>query len=208
LALLGYAGIPVEDRPKSQLPVTEAASVSINGKLPNTMGDFALMHPAAAFATKEWPAEKYARTAEFLADRYGLHTVAVASKSETHILTSLMKASRAPVTVFDDLTLPEITALAARARLFVGNDSGIAHIAAAVDTPVVVIFGSSNRQHWYPWTDAPNRMVYNEIPREPDATIHRAEFADPRSIVSIEPERVFAAISQVLSFPDPKKRPE
>ena len=43
-----------------------------------------------------------------------------------------------------DLSLPEVTALVARARLFVGNDSGIAHIAAAVGAPSVVIFGSSN----------------------------------------------------------------
>ena len=71
----------------------------------------------------------------------GLRTVAVASKSERGVLERLRRLSSAEITCFDDLTLPEITAFASRAALFVGNDSGIAHIAAAVGTPTVVIFG-------------------------------------------------------------------
>ena len=65
-----------------------------------------------------------------------------------------------PVEAFTDLSLPEVTALLARARLFIGNDSGIAHIAAAVETPSVVIFGSSNTAHWRPWANAPAEVVH------------------------------------------------
>src|SRR4029078_13003431 len=102
-------------------------------------------------------------TAEFVSD-LGRAVVAVGSEPESKTLDNLRELSAVPVITFDDLSLPEITALASRASLFVGNDSGIAHIAAAVNTPVVVIFGSSNRDHWHPWTDAPNEMVYKQFP--------------------------------------------
>jgi ADP-heptose:LPS heptosyltransferase len=101
-----------------------------------------------------------------------------------------------------ELTLPELTALTSRARLFVGNDSGIAHIAAAVDTPSVVVFGSSNRDHWRPWTDAPNEVVYEEFPCQPCAGYECKEFGEPRCIQTLPTEKVFAAIERLLNLPD------
>ena len=158
LALLGFVGVPVDDRPKSRLVVTASAIRSIDEKLSSLIphaSPLALLHPASLFFTKQWPAEHFARTAEYLAEN-GFHTVAVASGREREVLENLKRESKAPITIFEDLTLPEITALASKAKPFVGNDSGIAHIAAAVNTPSVVVFGSSNRDHWRPWTDAPN----------------------------------------------------
>lgn len=203
LALLGFVGVPVEDRPKSRLVVTEAAETSLNNKLSDSalrtpQSALALFHPSSAFFTKQWATENFARTAEFLAGK-GLQTVAVTSKSENKVLDELKRESKVPVVTLDDLTLPEITALASRAKLFVGNDSGIAHIAAAVQTPSVVIFGSSNRNHWRPWTDAPNEIVFEEFACQPCPGYVCAEFGEPRCIMSIKSESVFAAIERVLS---------
>jgi len=200
LALLGFVGVPVEDRPKSRLAVTSAALERVSttcgsGWLDSTY--FALLHPTTAFFTKQWATENFARTSEFLADK-GIATVAVASKKEVATLNELVTESKAPIIAFDDLSLPEITALASRARLFVGNDSGIAHIAAAVNTPSVVIFGSSNRDHWYPWTDSPNEIVFEPLPCQPCPGYECAVFGDPKCILSIQPEKVFAAIDRVL----------
>jgi ADP-heptose:LPS heptosyltransferase len=160
LALLGFVGVPVADKPKSRLAAVEAAQNSIEDKL--TKSEIALLHPAAAFESKQWATENFARIAEFLYEK-GLQTVAVSSPKESVVLENLKQNSGAPVLTFDDLTLPEITALASRAKIFVGNDSGIAHIAAAVETPTVVIFGSSNVNHWRPWTNAPNEIVYENV---------------------------------------------
>ena len=204
LALLGYAGISVDDRPKSRLSVTEAARESIERKVSGEAGGFVLMHPAAAFASKQWPAENFARTAEFLYRSHGLRTVAVASKNESEVLQTVKAASTVPVTVFDDLSLPEITALASRAALFVGNDSGIAHMAAAVSTPVVVIFGESNRDHWYPWTDAANRMIYSERPGRRCPLDICSEPKERACIHCIEPDEVFAAASDLLTTVNPE----
>ena len=113
-------------------------------------------------------------------------------------MDKLEKLSNAPLLIFDDLTLPEITALAARAGVFVGNDSGIAHIAAAVGTPSVVVFGSSNRNHWRPWTNAPHEVVYEAFACQPCAGYFCKEFDAPRCILSVKTESVIEAIERVL----------
>lgn len=202
LALLGYTGIPVEDRPKSRLPINPDAMDSVGERLEclglgEPAAAFALMHPAA-FATKRWPAANFARTAEYLAS-VDIATIAVASKGEAGILEELVSVSKMPITTFNELKLPEITALASRARIFIGNDSGIAHIAAAVNTPSVVIFGSSNRDHWRPWTDAPNEIVFNEFSCQPCPGYECREYGEPRCILSVPPEHVFDAIGRVLA---------
>jgi len=97
-----------------------------------------------------------------------------------------------------DLALPEITALLARARLFVGNDSGIAHIAAAVTTPSVVIFGSSNRAHWSPWAKGPAEMVFDEMDCQPCHGYFCEKFEQAECISRVPVERVAAAIERVL----------
>src|SRR5580765_1505173 len=125
LALLGFVGVPVEDRLKSHLAVTEVAAekvrtACVSGRI--DPDNFVLLHPGTAFFTKQWATENFARTAEYLAEK-GFQTIAVASKNESKVLEDLKRESKVPVTAFDDLSLPEITALASKAKLFVGNDS-------------------------------------------------------------------------------------
>jgi ADP-heptose:LPS heptosyltransferase len=127
LALLGSVGIPVEDRPKSRLAISHEADESADQKLYdqeakrlNDLGEFVLIHPAAAFDTKEWAAENFARIAEFLNSK-GVAAIAIATESERAVLERLATESRVPVYTFSNFTLPEISALASRARLFVGH---------------------------------------------------------------------------------------
>jgi len=211
LALLGFVGVPVQDKPKGRLAVTESAIRSLNIKLRDAGSEssgagkpFAIIHPIAASKTKEWDLEKFARTAEFLKAR-GISAVAVGTADEEHALARLRSLSSAPVLSLTSLTLPELTALAARARLFVGNDSGVAHIAAAVQTPSVVVFGSSNRDHWRPWTDAQNEVVSEQLPCQPCPGYECKEFGEPRCIQSLGTETVFAAIDRVLNSSSQKK---
>ena len=158
---------------------------------------FALLHPASLFVTKQWSAENFARVAEHLAG-LGIGSVAVTAKKERAVLDQLVVGAKTPIVIFDDLSLPEITALASRAKLFVGNDSGIAHIAAAVNTPTVVIFGSSNRNHWRPWTDAPNEIIYNEFECQPCAGYECKVYGEPKCILSVTASQVIEAIDRIL----------
>jgi len=197
LALIGLAGIEVDRSTPTSLPLNAAAEASIEQKLV-TDGPIALIHPAAAYETKRWAAEKFARVAKFLREK-GFSVVAIAAGNEKWVLDELKAHTNCDLRTFDDLTLPEITALARRSAIFVGNDSGIAHIAAAVQTPAVVIFGSSNRVHWRPWTTAPNEIVFNEFPCQPCPGDKCHAFPEPRCILSISTEQVISAIEHILT---------
>ena len=198
LVLLGFLGVPVEDRPKSHLAVTESSTNAVKAKVAFSLDEpFAMIHPLAASKTKEWQIEKFARTAEFLNDK-GLAIVAVGTANDSAVLSELQSLSRVPIALLMNLKLPELTALASKAKLFVGNDSGVAHIAAAVQTPSVVVFGSSNRDHWRPWTDASNEVVFEKFGCQPCPGRECKEFGDPKCILSIPVEKVFEAIDRTL----------
>ncbi|MET0626021.1 MAG: glycosyltransferase family 9 protein [Pyrinomonadaceae bacterium] len=202
LALLGWTGVPVTDRPASRLAVLPEASVKVARRLREEAGladaqAFALVHPAAAFETKTWAAENFARVVEHLAAR-GLASIAVAAPGEASVVDEVRARSASPLAGFTDLTLPELTALAAHSTLFVGNDSGVAHVAAAVGVPQVVVFGSSNVAHWRPWTRVPAEVVREEMPCAPCPGYTCAEFGAPECIRRVPVARVAAAVDRVL----------
>jgi lipopolysaccharide heptosyltransferase III len=200
LALLGWTGVPVNDRPRTQLGISPAAVESVNQQLAAAglgSSKIALIHPAAAFETKRWATENFARVAEFVAER-GLAPVAIAAPHELGIIDQLLNESSVHVLSLD-LSLPEVTALAARSQLFIGNDSGIAHIAAAVGTPSVVVFGSSNIAHWRPWNRAKAEVVFEEMPCQPCHGYFCEKFPQPECILRVPPARVAAAIERCLN---------
>lgn len=200
LALLGWTGVPVSDKPRTQLGIPPAAVESVNQQLANAgLADrqIALIHPAAAFETKRWATENFARVAEFVAER-GLAPVAIAAPHEAQIVNDLLAEASVKILSLD-LSLPEVTALAARSKLFVGNDSGIAHIAAAVGTPSVVVFGSSNMAHWRPWNRAKAEVVFEELPCQPCHGYFCEKFPQPECILRVPVTRVAAAIERCLN---------
>ena len=200
LALLGWTGVPVTDRPRTQLGINPEAADLVDKRLTAAGLEgkrIALIHPAAAFATKQWATENFARVIEYLAVK-GFATIAIAAPNESALIEDLISASSVAITTFN-LSLPEVTALAARSDLFVGNDSGIAHIAAAVETPSVVIFGSSNVVHWRPWNRSAAEVVFEEMPCQPCHGYFCEKFAQPECILRVPVPRVIAAIERCLS---------
>ena len=200
LGLLGWTGVPVSDRPPTQLNVTAAAVANIATRLEKAGLDksaFVVIHPAAAFDTKQWAAEKFAQVADELAVR-GLAVVVIAATKELQVVAEFGKKIKTPFAFLNNSSLPEITALLDRARLFVGNDSGIAHMAAAVGTPAVVIFGSSNIAHWRPWARTPAEIVLEEMECQPCHGYYCEKFEQPECIIRVPVERVMAATDRVL----------
>ena len=105
---------------------------------------YAVIHPMAAAADKTWPAERFVETARYLEQAWELEPVFVGGPGENlSAFHGFRTVAGAP--------LAEIKTLLAGASLFLGNDSGPAHMAAAFGIPVVVIFGSSDPVVWAPW---------------------------------------------------------
>ena len=198
--MLGWTGVPVSDRPPTHLEVTDAADAKIAEHLrAHGIGDapFVVIHPAAASDTKQWAASNFACVADTLAGQ-NLNVVAISTPQELAVVEALQRDSTAEILPLTNLSLPEVTALLARAHLFVGNDSGIAHMAAAVETPAVVVFGSSNTAHWQPWARAPAEFVLEEMDCQPCHGYFCEKFEQPECIKRVPVDRVMAAIERVL----------
>ncbi len=114
---------------------------------------FVHLHPASRWRFKCWPAEKNAE----LVTRLGIDECRVVVTSapdagELSFVDEILKRTQAPVVnLAGKLTLRELGALAARARAFVGVDSMPMHLASAMGTPVVALFGPSGDIEWGPW---------------------------------------------------------
>jgi heptosyltransferase III len=104
---------------------------------PGPREDFAAIHPFSGSSKKNWPLEKFKILAEQL-ER--VMPVCWCSGREDPPLPGAMR--------FDDLY--ELACWLARAQLYIGNDSGITHLAAAVGTPVLALFGPSDPAVWAP----------------------------------------------------------
>ena len=123
-------------------------------------GGYVHLHPASRWQFKCWTPEGTAGLIDRLNER-GERVVLTAAPEERELalIAAIRNRTRAAVTDFSGkLSLKMLAALSARARLFVGVDSAPMHIAAAMGTPVVALFGPSGEVEWSPWR-VPHRVV-------------------------------------------------
>ena len=112
---------------------------------------FVHMHPASRWRFKCWSAERNAALADRLAEE-GHRVVFTAAPDEAGFIDEILaKMKSRPVNLAGKLSLKELGALAARARLFIGVDSMPMHLAAAMGVPTVALFGPSSEVVWGPW---------------------------------------------------------
>src|SRR5215468_995060 len=104
-------------------------------------GRFAILNPGGGWPTKLWGAEGFGAIADRLWEAYAIHSVVTYGPGEEESARSVVDHSRSNAAVTLDATLKQFFALARRAKLFVGGDTGPMHIAAAARTPIVAIFG-------------------------------------------------------------------
>ena len=125
-------GVPLQDVPRAQLFAGE----------PLQKGRYAVLHPFASAPDKHWRAERFCEVARYLS-LWNIKPLFLAGPHDT------VAAFREHQIVQGSLS--EAIALLSQAAVFIGNDSGPAHVAAAFGTPSVVLFGSSNPAIWGPW---------------------------------------------------------
>ncbi|HEY7242034.1 MAG TPA: putative lipopolysaccharide heptosyltransferase III [Burkholderiales bacterium] len=114
---------------------------------------FVHVHPASRWHFKCWPAQKNAELIDRLAaDGHHIVMTAAPDRDELAFVEQILNYSRSkPLNLAGKLSIKELGAVAGRARLFVGVDSMPMHLAAAMGTPTVALFGPSGEAEWGPW---------------------------------------------------------
>ena len=157
LRLAEAAGAASADPPDVSWPVSAAVRDAARARLAEAGwkgGAFAAAHVASfANAAKRWELARFAAVFDELATRRGLTVVLLGSAGEKVVngeAATLAKKAR----VFDlsgATSLPEALGILAEAAVFLGNDSGLAHLAGAAGTPSVVVFGPTDPEATRPW---------------------------------------------------------
>lgn len=127
---------------------------------------FIHIHPTSRWFFKTWPADKFAELILEIG-KSGERVVLTAAPTadEREMIAAIKRKLKAPVVdLTGSLSLKELAALTARARAFVGVDSAPMHMAAAMQTPTVALFGPSGEAHWGPW-GVKHRIVASVDPR-------------------------------------------
>jgi ADP-heptose:LPS heptosyltransferase len=111
---------------------------------------FVAIHPGSGSPLKNWPAEQFARVRDELLRVHGLATVVLAGPADAAALATLHDAPSAGGAVLVDRPLPTLAAVLRRAAAFLGNDSGLAHLAGLLGVATLCLFGPSDPVLWTP----------------------------------------------------------
>ncbi|RLB81604.1 MAG: hypothetical protein DRH17_08675 [Deltaproteobacteria bacterium] len=98
--------------------------------------------PCALYHWRSWRPERFAQVVSLIAKEYDIKVILIGSRGDRDILEKIndLAGSKA-INCAGDLTLSQVAALISRSAMFIGNDSGLIHIAAAVKTPMIQLFG-------------------------------------------------------------------
>ena len=166
LALVeGALGLPVSLDPATfEFPIatTPAHETEADEASEGTGGGFAILNPGGGWPTKLWDAERFGALADELWAHYGLRSLVSHGPGEGELAETVLRASRAGKARAVSPSLKGFYALARRASLYVGGDTGPTHLAVAAGTPVAGLFG-------------PTEWWRNGSPRPEDVCIERRD---------------------------------
>lgn len=152
-----YANVPVSPTARERVDnALRPHGISAPLLIVNPSGG---INPGMTFADKRYPPHQLAQLADRLHQRYQLPLVIVGGAADSAVVRELTDTLTAPHTAFVGVfSLPELAALASLARLYLGNDTGLTHLAAAVGAPTVMLLGPSDPARYAPFV-APGRAL-------------------------------------------------
>lgn len=122
-----------------------------------------IVQPGARYWFKAWPPERFAELADYLTSQCGSQVLIGGSEQDIDLARQIQgMAKTPPIIMAGRTTIKQFAAIAKQSVLFVGSDSGAMHMASAVGTPVVALFGPSNPREWGP-RGGPVEVLYKEI---------------------------------------------
>jgi heptosyltransferase III len=195
---------PTLDESRLILVAGPDAEISVDNKLKSAglvAKSFIHIHPTSRWFFKTWPAENFAELINRLIRKgYKIVITGGPDQKEMGMVASILKSISGAVTNFSgQLSLKELAALSARARLFIGVDSAPMHIAAAMQTPVVALFGPSGEVEWTPWM-VPHRVLLSTHPCRPCGRDGCGGSKISQCLTTLEVERVEDTIYALLSI--------
>ncbi|MBI3370414.1 MAG: putative lipopolysaccharide heptosyltransferase III [Betaproteobacteria bacterium] len=164
--------------------------------------EFVHLHPASRWSFKCWTAQANAELIDRLAAR-GLRVLVSAAPDaeELALVAEIVERARATVVnLAGKLSVRELAALIGQAKLFVGVDSMPMHLAAALGTPVVALFGPSGEFEWGPWRVAHAVVASDAHPCRPCGRDGCGGGKVSECLTTLPVERVFAAAERLLQL--------
>ena len=195
--------MPLRMIPAAQLYPSATARLSAQTRLQNQGMDraapYALMHPAGLYPSKRWSAQGFAEIGNYLMHEQKLRVILLGGPADTPLLEQIRDAMGGSALLAAGWPIGDMLALIEAATLFLGNDSGPAHAAAALGVPTAVIFGSSSSDLWSPWRAVASAVIQNPFACNPCPGDRCQEYGEPRCIQSVESSQVRRALEQLLA---------
>ncbi len=160
-----------------------------------------LVHPSAAYPSKRWPAENFRELIKRLIENQSGQIILLGTEDEKSHFTAGDFAPGQLIDLRGCTRLEDLPVLYDACQLFIGNDSGPAHLAAAQGLPLVVIFSGTNRwEVWHPWS-AKLHLVRHEVPCSPcESRECPLKHHDCMKLISLD-EVYSAAVSALAGSP-------
>ena len=195
LRVVAELGADPSPRPLS-LPIGEAARQRAISLLCHPSPWAALM-PGANISAKTWSADNFGEVGRYLAER-GYGVVVLGGPEDGELASTVARISGdASIHLAGVLSLQETAAVLEKAAIAVTNDTGSMHIAAAVNTPLVAIYGPSNSVRFAPWTSESRRRIVHEIMHCNPCTYRECPM-DIWCMEQVRPVQVISAVEQLL----------
>ncbi|MFT3734611.1 MAG: putative lipopolysaccharide heptosyltransferase III [Rhodocyclaceae bacterium] len=194
---------PQAEARKLGLVAGAAAEAKVDVKLAEAgaqAGAFIHFHPASRWFFKCWPVAQCAELlSQFVARGETVVITGAPDERERSMVEAILKTSGVQaINLTGELSLKELAAVAARAKLFVGVDSAPMHIAAAVGTPCVALFGPSGDKEWGPWM-VRHEIVTSSHPCRPCGQDGCGGGKVSECLTTIPVQQVLAAVDRVLA---------
>jgi heptosyltransferase III len=129
---------------------------------------FVVLHPGATWPAKRWNPEGFAGLADRLRKERNVEVVLTGGPRDAEVVQQVCSLAQGSLRTFIDLPLRQLAALYAGAAAIVSNDAGSMHIAAAVGTPTIGLFGPGEEDIWFPYDPAKgHQALRKDVPCHP-----------------------------------------
>jgi lipopolysaccharide heptosyltransferase I len=136
-----------------EFPLTQPDSPAFSAMRAAGIDAYALINPCAGWPNKRWPAGSFGQIGRLLRDRYGLSPIVLWGPGEESLARDVVDASAGTAVMAPATTVSDLIAVSRNARLVISGDTGPLHIAAAVGTPVIALFGPTDPCRNGPWLE-------------------------------------------------------